>query len=59
VGGGLEVVIELDALDAELVPLAFVAVTVNVYAVPADNPGTEIGEVALDTEIDPGEDVAV
>jgi hypothetical protein len=30
VGGGLEVVIELDALDAELVPLAFVAVTVNV-----------------------------
>ena len=27
-------VIELDALDAADVPLAFVAVTVNVYAVP-------------------------
>ena len=40
-----EVVTELDALDATDVPPEFVAVTVNVYAVFADNPDTVIGEV--------------
>jgi hypothetical protein len=35
-------VTEFEALDALLVPAAFVAVTVNVYAVPAVNPLTVI-----------------
>ena len=39
------VVTEVDALDATDVPPEFVAVTVNVYAVFADNPDTVIGEV--------------
>ena len=33
----------LDALDAEPVPTLFVAVTVNVYAVPPDKPETVTG----------------
>jgi hypothetical protein len=37
-------VTEFDALDAVLVPIAFVAVTVNVYAVPLLNPVTVIGD---------------
>jgi hypothetical protein len=52
------VVTELEAADAVDVPLALVAVTVNVYAVPDDNPVTTIG-VDPDTATDPGEDVAV
>ncbi len=39
-------VTELLALDAVLVPTAFVAVTVNVYAVPFDRPVTVSGEDA-------------
>ncbi len=35
---------ELDALEAELVPTEFVAVTVKVYAVPLLRPVTVIGE---------------
>lgn len=38
-----EGVTELDADDAALVPIALVAVTVNVYAVPFDSPVTLIG----------------
>jgi hypothetical protein len=37
-------VTEFDALDAVLVPMAFVAVTVKVYAVPFDRPVTVSGE---------------
>ena len=37
-------VTELDALDAVLVPTAFVAVTVKVYAVPLESPVTVIGD---------------
>lgn len=43
-------VTEFDAVDETLVPTAFVAVTVNVYAVPFVRPVTVIGlpvEVAL------------
>jgi hypothetical protein len=38
-------VTELLEADAELVPTALVAVTVNVYAVPFERPVTTIGEV--------------
>jgi hypothetical protein len=41
------------------VPLAFVAVTVKVYEVPADNPDTEMGLDALVPVIPPGDEVAV
>ena len=34
----------LDALDGVLVPFAFVAVTVKVYAVPFESPVTVIGD---------------
>jgi hypothetical protein len=44
---------------AEPVPTEFVAVTVNVYAVPLDNPDTLIGDVALVPVIPLGLDVAV
>jgi len=37
-------VTELLALDAELVPIAFVAVTVKVYATPLLKPVTVIGD---------------
>jgi hypothetical protein len=39
---GGEVVTDDDALDGSDVPLEFVAVTVNVYEVPDDNPDTII-----------------
>jgi hypothetical protein len=52
-------VTEFDALLAVEVPLALVAVTVNVYAVPPVNPLTVIGEDALVPVIDPGDEVAV
>jgi sulfur carrier protein ThiS len=38
------VVTDDEALDATDVPDALVAVTVNVYVVPDDNPDTVIGE---------------
>jgi hypothetical protein len=49
-----------DADDAAPVPIAFVAVTVNVYAVPFDNPVT-VAVVAhvVDAVKPPGEDVTV
>jgi hypothetical protein len=50
---------EADAEDAELVPKAFVAVTVNVYAVSDCNPATVIGEDAPVPVKPPGDDVAV
>jgi len=37
-------VTEFDAVDAVLVPTAFVAVTVNVYVVPLVNPVIVIGD---------------
>ena len=45
VGADGIVVIDVDAVEAEDVPPEFVAVTVNVYAVPAVNPLTVIGDV--------------
>jgi hypothetical protein len=53
------VVIELDAALGLEVPVAFVAVTVNVYAVFSDSPLTVIGELALVPVSPPGLDVAV
>jgi hypothetical protein len=53
------VVIELDAALGLEVPVAFVAVTVNVYAVCSDSPETVIGDVALVPVNPPGLDVAV
>jgi hypothetical protein len=53
------VVIEFDAALGPEVPVAFVAVTVNVYAVCSDSPETVIGEVALVPVSPPGLDVAV
>jgi hypothetical protein len=49
-------------LEGELagpIPPAFVAVTVNVYAVPEANPGTVIGEEAPLAVSPPGLEVAV
>jgi len=51
-------VTELEAADAVDVPLAFVAVTVNVYAVPFDKPETVIGEDPVPV-IELGDEVAV
>jgi hypothetical protein len=50
-----------DATDAGPVPTALVAVTVNVYAVPLERPGTtiEVHGTAQLAEILPGLDVAV
>jgi hypothetical protein len=48
-----------EALLAVDVPLALVAVTVNVYAVPVVKPLTVIGDDAPVPVIDPGVDVAV
>jgi hypothetical protein len=53
------VVIELDAALGLDVPVALVAVTVNVYAVCSDSPETVIGDVALVPVSPPGLDVAV
>ena len=49
-----------EAADADPVPTAFVAVTVNVYAVPFDKPVT-VALVApvVDAVKDPGDDVTV
>jgi hypothetical protein len=52
-------VAELDALLAGDVPLAFVALTVNVYAVPAVSPLTIIGELDPVPVMLPGDDVTV
>jgi hypothetical protein len=52
-------VIELLAALAALVPIAFVAVTVKVYDVPAVKPVTVIGELAPVAVILPGVDVTV
>jgi hypothetical protein len=49
----------LDAVDATLVPTAFVAVTVNVYTVPLANPLTMIGLAAPVAVMPPGADVTV
>ena len=48
-----------DAVDAEPVPAAFVAVTVNVYEVPFVRPVTVQLVVAVVQVSDPGEDVTV
>ena len=50
---------ELLAALARLLPNAFVAITVNVYAVPLDNPLTVIGEEAPVPVIPLGLDVTV
>ena len=42
VAGGAEVVMELEAADADEAPTEFKAVTVKVYAVEGDRPVTEI-----------------
>jgi hypothetical protein len=52
-------VTELDAADAGDVPIAFVAVTVNVYAVPLLKPETVIGDEAPVPVIPLGLDVTV
>jgi hypothetical protein len=57
-GAAAGVVIELDAADAGDVPLAFVAVTVNVYEVDPLKPETVIGEEPVPV-IPPGLEVAV
>ena len=57
--GGAGVVIELLVALADPVPTEFVAVTVNVYAVPVVNPVTNIGLVVPVVERLPGELVAV
>ena len=59
VAGTVVAVIEPEADDAELVPKAFVAVTVNVYAVFDCNPVTVIGDVAPVPVKPPGDDVTV
>ena len=48
-----------DAVDAEPVPAALVAVTVKVYAVPLVRPDTVQGEAAAAQVRLPGEDVTV
>jgi hypothetical protein len=55
---GALVVIELLADEADEVPFALPAVTVNVYAVLAVKPVTVIGDDPVPV-IDPGDDVAV
>ena len=53
---------ELEAADATEVPIAFVAVTVNVYKVEGDSPVTKIvpePACVIVAVIPPGEDVAV
>jgi hypothetical protein len=53
------VVAVLDAADKGLFPLAFSALTVNVYAVVPDNPVTVMGDVAPVASMLPGEDVTL
>ena len=48
-----------DGADASPVPTEFVAVTVNVYAVPLASPPTTMGEAPPLTLMPPGEDVTV
>jgi hypothetical protein len=57
--GGTAGVTEALAADAGLVPIAFVAVTVNVYAVPFDKPVTVNGLEAPVAVKPPGLDVTV
>jgi hypothetical protein len=52
-------VTELEAAEAVLVPIAFVAVTVNVYAVPLTSPVIVIGEPLLVAVKPPVLDVTV
>lgn len=52
-------VIAFDAADALLVPAAFVAVTVNVYATPLVNPVTLIGDDPPVPVKPPGAEVTV
>ena len=52
-------VTEFDALDAVLVPTEFVAVTVNVYAVPFESPVTIIGDEPPEAVNPPVFDVTV
>jgi len=59
VGADGTVVIDVDAVEADDVPLAFVAVTVNVYAVPAVNPLTVIDDAVPVPVKPPGELVTV
>jgi hypothetical protein len=49
----------LDAADGDDVPIAFVAVTVNVYGVPVVRPVTVIGELAPVAVMPLGDDVTV
>ena len=48
-----------EADDAEPVPTAFVALTVNVYAVPFVSPVTVMGDDTPDADMSPGLDVTV
>lgn len=57
--GVVHVVTLLDADEADDVPIAFVAVTVNVYEVLLDKPLTDIGDEAPVPVMPPGLDVAV
>lgn len=60
--GAPTVVTELEAVDAAEVPAEFVAVTVNVYAVPAVKPVIAIVPLPaceIDPVIPPGDEVAV
>ena len=58
-GTVVEGVTGVDAEEATELPFALVATTVNVYAVPFDNPVTLMGELAPVTEIFPGLEVTV
>jgi hypothetical protein len=49
----------LEAADAALTPIAFVAFTVNVYTVPFVRPVNAMGDVALVPVNAPGLDVTV
>ena len=57
--GGATGVAEFDEAEAADVPLACVAVTVKVYAVPDVKPLTVIGEFAPEAVTEPGELVTV
>jgi hypothetical protein len=59
VTAGLDGVALFDAADADPVPFAFVAVTVNVYPVPFVKPDTTIGDDAPVPVNEPGDDVTV
>jgi hypothetical protein len=52
-------VTEFEALDGELVPALFVAVTVKVYAVPFVSPKTVSGEALPLPVIPPGSEVTI